>query len=195
MSDLEIHLSDVHVAHGELRVPYALSNHTAAPVYVYNLVPDRFGQLAGRPDPTPTARLAQTCFDRDHLVMFVLAEIPRPRRVPEPSYFAPAKPAASRIDAGAGFQATIRARLPLVEWSEIWVPQPQDPTLVMTPVHTLQLVVDWVHEADIIAADESPAYTGCFAISDRLRHRALAEADVRAIGIEIAVHPHAPRLV
>ena len=38
MSDLEIHLSDVHVAHGELRVPYALSNHTAAPVYVYNPV-------------------------------------------------------------------------------------------------------------------------------------------------------------
>lgn len=193
MNDVEIRLSAPRIVAGELRVPYELVNHGASAVFVYNLVPDRDGQLAGKPDLAPTARLAQTCYDSDHLVMFVLAEVKPPREFPEPAYYAPAVPRASRIDAGAAFQATIRAQLPLVEWCESWSPQRDDPALVPTAVHTIQIIADWVRASDVTAQLEDPEYPGCHGISDRMRHRVIAEADVRELGITIGVHPSAPR--
>lgn len=189
MTMLEIHIEPTQVVRGELRVPYVITNPTDAAAYVYNLVPDRFGLLTGKPDPVPAAHLAQTCHDRDGIVLFVLGQVRRP---PSPkAYVSEPKPFASRIEPGRGFQATIRAPLPLVEWSEVWTPVRESPDLVDTPITLVQIVLEYAFEPDLVNVREDAK--GAFAISERMRHRAIADQDVTALGVRMQVHPHATR--
>lgn len=193
MTTLQIHLEPIHVVRGELRVPYVITNPSSVPAFVYNLLPDRFGQLAGKPDPVPTAQLGQTCYDRDGIALFVLGEMRRPVGAIQPSYYSDPKPLASRIEPGGGFQATIRAALPLIEWSEIWIPQRDAAELVDTPIHLIQVIVEYAFEPDLTVQREDAKYRGAFAISENMRHRAIADQDVTALGVHMGVHPHAPR--
>lgn len=193
MTTLQIHLDPIHVVRGELRVPYVITNPGTAAAFVYNLLPDRFGQLAGKPDPVPTAQLGQTCYDRDGIALFVLGEVRRPVGAIQPSYYSAPKPLASRIEPGGAFQATLRATLPLVEWSEIWIPQRDAEALVDTPIRLIQLVVEYAFEPDLVSQREDAKYRGAFAISESMRHRGIADQDVTALGVRMAVHPGAPR--
>lgn len=189
MTMLEIQIEPARIVRGELRVPYVITNPGDAAAYVYNLVPDRFGVLTGSPDPLPSAHLAQTCYDRDGIVLFVLGQVRRP---PSPkAYISEPKPFASRIEPGRGLQATIRAPLPLVEWSEVWTPDRESPALVDTPIALVQIVLEYALEPDLIHVREDAK--GVFAISERMRHRAIADQDITALGVRMLVHPQATR--
>lgn len=189
MTMLQIQIEPVQVVRGELRVPYVITNPGDTAAYVYNLVPDRFGVLAGKPDPVPSAHLAQSCYDRDGIALFVLGQVRRP---PSPkAYVSEPKPLASRVEPGHGFQATIRAPLPLVEWSEVWTPDRESPELVDTPITLVQIVLEYALEPDLINVREDAK--GVFAISERMRHRAIADRDVGELGVRMLVHPRATR--
>ncbi len=192
---LQVHIDPIHVVRGELRVPYVITNPNDVAAYVYNLVADRFAVLASKPDPMPSAQLAQTCYDRDGIVLFVLGQVKRPERpgAIQPSFFSQPKPLASRIEPGRALQATIRAKLPLVEWSEVFVPQPESPDLVDTAIALVQVVVEYALEPDLINVREDASTRGAFAISERMRHRAIADQDVTALGVRMQVDPHATR--
>lgn len=195
MTMLQVHIDPIQVVRGELRVPYVISNPNDVAAYVYNLVADRFAVLASKPDPIPSAQLAQTCYDRDGIVLFVLGQVKRPMTpgAIQPSFFSQPKPLASRIEPGRALQATIRAKLPLLEWSEICVPERDAPELVDTAIVLAQIVAEYALEPDLINVREDASARGAFAISERMRHRAIADQDITALGVRMQVNPRAPR--
>ncbi|MCE9580537.1 MAG: hypothetical protein K8W52_45880 [Deltaproteobacteria bacterium] len=192
MAAVDIQLGPIQIARGELRVPYVVTNRGDVPVYIYNLVPDRFAQLGRKPDLCPSAQLAQTCYEPEGMARFILGQVRRPVVSGfQRSHYSEPKPLASRIPPGRSFPATIRAVLPLVEWSEIWVPQRAAAELVETPIRIVQVIVEYAREPDLTVKREDAK--GAFAISETVRHRTSAEQDVAALGIRMGVHPLAPR--
>ena len=189
MTDIQLTLEPATIERDELRVPYVLANGSDAAIYVYNLLPDRYGQLAGKPSNVPTPQLAQTCLADAHTALMLLGPVPPPPLGPQVSFFGTPKPRASKVPAGAGFAATIRAKLPLAEWSEVWMPQRDVEGLVTTEIHAVRLVAVWAREADVDWVQEDADYKGSFNIRAKATARVVAEQDLRPLGVTMLVHP------
>lgn len=194
MPDVSLTLDAIHIERGELRIPYVLENRGSSAIYALNLLADRYGQLGGRPGDVPTPALAQTCMVEPGVVLMRLGIVPPPMLGPEISMFGNPKPRASKIAAGAGFAATVRARLPLVEWSETWMPMRDAPENVPTAITTLRLQVECAREADVAWVREDDDAPGSFSIGAARSELVQIEADVAELGVVLLAHPRMYRL-
>lgn len=193
MPDVTLVVDAIHIEHGELRVPYVLANRGTSAIYAFNLLVDRYGQLAGRPGDVPTPALAQTCLAGVDVALMRLGVVPPPPLGREFAMFGNPKPRASKIAPGDGFAATLRARLPLVEWSETWMPMRDAPQNVATPIATLRLQIECVREADVTWVKEDERAPGSFELGAAPSDLVEIAADVASLGVVLLAHPQMHR--
>lgn len=189
MTDIVLELEEIKVKRGELRVSYQLANRGDAAIYVYNLVTDRHAQLGRKPSEVPTPQLAQTCLLPPSTALMMLGPTPGPNYGPEVTFYGTPRPLLSKVAAGKATGATIRATLPLAEWSESWMPMRTGDAIVTVDVVALRLVAVYVHEADVEWKEESPEFRGCFELGARAEHRVEVDRPLTDLGLTMLTHP------
>lgn len=193
MPEVELTIAGVRVIGRELRIGYALANRGDAEIFAQILLPDRYAQLGANPGRTPIASLAQTCLRPPSTAVLRLGQTPAPALGPGFSFYAIPRPDAIRIEAGQGFAATIRAPLPLVEWSETWMPMRDDAANVEVEITRVRVEIECIRAADVTRARELEHAPGCWEIASTCTELLVHELDVEALGLRLLAHPDMTR--
>ncbi|NVB37390.1 hypothetical protein G6O69_06070 [Pseudenhygromyxa sp. WMMC2535] len=182
--DVHLTIDDIHIERRELRVAYVLNNLEQRALFVYNLLPDRHEQL-GAASTVPGSELAQTCLLPPHTLFMLMGPVPRKIVNPAMAFFAPLVPACTKIGPGEGYAGTLRAKLPLSQWSEYYAPSREGEPIALTELRLDALImfedqVDW--------AQVHPQSEQAWTINGAAIERSTATAPLGELGL--AVHPH-----
>jgi hypothetical protein len=137
-----------------LRLSYVYENRTPGPVYVCALVEDHFGlgedlrlDQSRNPDAIPTPEIGYVSWGGEGRAVFHLGRA-------EPAGGETPWPWAVRVEPDRRFRASIRARLPLLEWSPRLPPSEIDVDEVR--VDRLALSLECAGADDVTGAEAHP---------------------------------------
>ncbi|MCH9686422.1 MAG: hypothetical protein K0V04_33625 [Deltaproteobacteria bacterium] len=202
---VRLRIDSVAVDRGELRIDYAVDNTDAAEVYVFNRLPDRYGQQ-GKAGNRPLASLAQACLRPPSTAVMRLGPVPAPVH-PGFSITGKFEPYASRMQPKTTLRATIRARLPLAEWTEYCEPvRPAEAEAIVVERVTLETDIAVGPSRDDVHDETGGWLLGPLALAAGLmggrvyrisagatRQRLTATAEVAALGVTLLEHPQPDR--
>ncbi|MCH9686423.1 MAG: hypothetical protein K0V04_33630 [Deltaproteobacteria bacterium] len=193
--DIAFEIDQVEVRDGVLRVTYALTNGLDTPLYLFNMLPDSYGQLRKQPSETPTPALAQTCLHPPDTMFMLMGATPTPNFGPGVMFYGPRQPLATRLDPAAGYSATLRAPLPLSEWTEYTGPHRPDPERAPQPtaISTVTLAADFILGRDVDHEREDEDYPGVFHVGGTTAHRIETSHDIASMGLVLMRNPEVVR--
>jgi hypothetical protein len=177
------------VKRGEFRLTYELTNGTSSTIFLYNILPDRFALRGRRESQFPRTDLGQTSWLAPNTAVILLGPAPRPYEEGV-HYFGFYRPLLSKIKAGKSFRGTIKARLPLVEWSDTCGPSERE-NLPRVDIKRLRLVAIYVREENAEEIERHPLLWTCYDLfaPSKHEHRVQVEQDISHLDLTLVTNP------
>lgn len=138
---------NIDVVGEELRVTYDLTNPTGQPIYIINLISDKYDQLHPPPQNMVSTECAQVSYDGEAGAVLLHGITPSVASI-DMDLYAPIRPLCSLLQKDASYRATIRTVLPLAEYSVYDGPIKTGPCVRPEMIKNVRVSVDYFLESD-----------------------------------------------